>query len=216
MIDGVKLAKYLHDTDLKIHEFWFLYAVMTCEDNFRGEEIKIPQTVDNKQFNEYIAIYFKRHKPAKGMKWSEVAYKLEDEGWLDTNQERKEALKLRSCRVTEQFKSYFMLSDANVAFTDFLERYPRWVYVKGTKYTTIDMSPDILAETYFTKILKKGNALLHERALLITEMFIRDNSGDAPYKISTYFERYEGIAMSYEAEFSGSVSKKSSTGRRAI
>ena len=216
MIDGPKLAKYLNDTGLKVQEFWFLYCVMNLEDVFRGVvEVSIPQDKDNTLFNKHVFEYFKNHNPDIDgkTKWSTLAFQLEEKGWIETFQRPEEGKKLaiRKCRVTEQFKNTFLVSDSMEAFVEFVKTYPRFVHVNGKNFSTIDMSPELLAEIYNTKILKKGNLLLHERCLLITGMYLRDNNGEANYKMSSYFERYEGIALGYEGL---GPTEKSSTGRR--
>lgn len=215
MIDGLKLAKYLHDTGLKVQEFWFLYCVMCLEDNFRDGMIKIPQSDDNLTFNDYIKRYFTTKEPDEvNSKWSELAFNLEQQDWLDIHQPQEGVLKLKSCRVTDKFKQEFLISDSEAAFKEFLAIYPSRVYVNGNGYPTIDMPPELLAEKYNDLILRKGNKLLHQRCLALTEKFVDENDGKALFKISEYFLRYEGIALGYEG--TENKPKRSTTGRKSV
>jgi hypothetical protein len=213
MIDGLKLSKYLNDTELHIQEFWFLYAMMNLE---RNENI-LPFTDENKNFNEYIKTYFTKISPDVGnidYNWSDVGFNLEKREWLEINQKKESPLVLKNCRVTDKFKSTFFISDIEQAIKELIEIYPKQLYHNGKKqpYPAIDKSPEELAEYYNSKVLKNGNAFEHQRCLLITEIWVADNNNEIPYKISTYLDRFHGIALMYEGQ-SKKNKKKTNTGR---
>lgn len=205
IIDGYRFAKYLHDTGLTAEEFYLLYRVMLQEQNIANGILKVPGIKENEasfQFAKWSEIYQVKHSYYldTDIKWLDIVYKLVDEGFVEVWNKDKNIIKLTEIKVTTKFKNYFLISDVEQAFYEFVKIYPSWVYVKGNKFPAMDLAPHELVKLYDQYILKGGNAPLHERCLLLTERFLNSNeSKGAPYKISNYIiNAYEGIAKAIE------------------
>ena len=207
IIDGYRFAKYLHDTGLTAEEFYLLYRVMLQEQNIANGILKVPGIKESEasfQFSKWSEIYQTKHSIYLNtpIEWLDIVYKLAKEGFIEIWPSKKESIKLTEMKVTDKFKSYFLISDVEQAFYEFVKLYPVWVYVKGNKYPAMDKAPEELFKLYDKYILKGGNSVLHERCLLLTEKYLNslENKG-APYKISNYIiDAYEGIARGIEED----------------
>lgn len=190
---------------------------MSLEDNYRDNNLRISLHEEDLDFNKYIHDYFTTKTPdiASTLSWSDLAFSLERCGWIEIYQKKETPLQINKCKVTEKFKGYFMISDVEAAFKDFCSYYPASIRVNERIYTTMDLGIDEMVSVYKNKILKGNSALNHERCIMITELFIKENKGLAPYKLSNYFTRFEGIAAIYETK-PVNVHKSSTTGRTSI
>jgi hypothetical protein len=204
MIEGIRIAKYLKDTGLMMEEFYLLYRLMFQEENIKHGMLKPPskEVDENVEFSKLSQEYQEKHQTYldTGIDWVKICRKLSTEEYLTIWGNTPDVIKLTEMKVTEKFKQHFLISDVEQAFNDVLRLYPSWVNVKGLEFPAVDKSPEILAKLYGEHVLKGRNALLHERFLMITELYLkRSQSKYAKYKLSNWIiEAYHGVAYAYE------------------
>lgn len=206
MFDGERLAERLEETELSVEAFYFLYRIMRQEQNISGNILKFPGKKEsdeaNIRFSQLSEKYQQRFKTVMNteLDWVTLANKLSDLGYLEIWRQNVDEIKLSDIRVTDQFKSYFLISDLEKAYTEVLELWPSWVWVNNTKYTAIDKSPDEMAKLYDQHVLKGGNSILHHRFLLVTSMYLESfQKKGAPYKLSKWItDIYENVANTIE------------------
>lgn len=207
MIEGIRIAKYLSNTGLMVEEFYLLYRLMFQEENIKNGLLKPPGKEEgdvNVEFSKLSQKYQEKHQSYldTGINWVKICRKLQSEQYLEIWTDNLDIIKLTEMKVTEKFKQHFLISDIEQAFNDVLKLYPSWVNVKGIEYPAVDKSPATLIKLYGEHVLNGRNALLHERFLMITELYLKKNdSRYAKYKLSNWItEAYHGVAYAYENE----------------
>lgn len=208
IIDGQKFPLYLRNTGLRAEQFYLLYRIMVLESNLIDGITKV-KVDDKESYIKEFAIWSEDYERlhAKELNSLENCFLLEEKEFLEIHIKEKDRVNLTSIplskmKVTSKFKSYFLISDAKQAFYDFIDIYPMWVIVKGTRFPSKDLPEEQLIELYHKHITKGGNALLHERCLLITKRYLDSNdSRNAPMRISKFItEVYDGVAEAIEKE----------------
>lgn len=212
ILDGYRYAKYLDNTGLSSEEYYLLYRIMLQEQNLIDGILKVSAGEKEeaiKQFSKWSQKYQERHRNYLGtdIDWLKICDNLEDKEFLLIHvplrdRKNRTSYKLSELTVTDKFKSCFLLSDVEQAFYEFKAIYPEWVVIKGARFPSQDKAPEELVKIYDEYVLKGGNALFHERCLLITQRYLsQQESRNAPYKMSNYFkEAYQGIAEVLEKE----------------
>lgn len=206
MLDGKRISDRLEETGLMMEEFYFLYRLMCQEQNISSGVLKSPGKKESDEviirFSQLSERYQQRFQTYlnTGIDWVTIANKLADEDYLEIWKQTNEEIKLTDMRVTEKFKGYFLISDIDAAYTEVLEIWPSWIWVNNVKYSAVDKSPDEMAKLYNIHIMKGNNALLHERFLMITKLYIEQwQKKGAPYKLSKWItEIYENVAIAME------------------
>ena len=201
MVDAYKFMEYLNRTELAEREFWFLYRVMILQDNNRNGVFKVPNITENQasfNFSLWNKVYQERFSIYLGEKvnWKGLVDKLDSEGYLEN---WSKDYKMNEMKVTDKFKSNFLISDVEKAFMEFYSIYPKMIRVNQAIYPSLNFSIEVLSKKYNEQILKGGNELLHLRCLMITEIYLdQGNFKDAPMSIGKYFDQYDGIAAMME------------------
>jgi hypothetical protein len=206
MFDGNRIAERLDETELPIEEFYFLYRIMCQEQNISSGILKSPGKKESDEagirFSQLSEKYQQRFKTIlnSGKDWIVVANELADKGFLEIWKQTSTEIKLTDMRVTDLFKSYFLISDINKAYIEVLEIWPPWLWANNVKYSAIDKSPDEMAKIYDQHILKGGSLILHERFLMITKMYLETlQKKGAPYKLSNWIINiFENVAIAME------------------
>lgn len=211
MLDGNRIAEFLESNKeykMSMEKFYFLYRLMAQEQNITSGVLKYPGKKESDEagirFSQLSESYQQRFKTYlnSGIDWVTIAQELSEQGFLEIWSPEKNPIeiKLTEMRVTDKFKSFFLLSDIQKAYIEVLEIWPPWVWVNNVKFSSVDKSPDEMAKLYDQHVLKGGSAILHERFLMITKMFLEQRQiKGAPYKLSKWIiDIYENVAMALE------------------
>lgn len=220
MVNLKKLTNYLYEKNLNIEEFWLLYNIMIQQLNISDGIYKVSNNeIELNSISQIFRIYIEKNNFVIINKdigtRSEQILSLENRGFIEVFTREKE-IKITDIKIMPLFIDDFLVNDIEKAFNEFLELYPKVVSVNGKSYPTMDKSKSELVKRFSIEILNGCDAILFQRFMLITEMYINehsfnDSSGrqSALCKISKYLDEFDGVAAIYENENFNS----SSTGR---
>lgn len=227
MVNIKKLNNYLLTKELSIDDFYLLYNLLVQQINVKNKVYKVNDYNENdlEDVSKSFKLYLENHQFTVNddllVGRHVQILKLRDKGFVEIWNRNDFKIKISDVVVTNKFLDDFFINDISKAFEEFIEMYPKGVYIStsGITYPSLNKPMRELEKIFSEVILKGNNKTLFTRFMLITEMYLKDNViynkenlPCAPMNIVKFIESFEGIASLYE----GNSKPKSSTGRKSI